>query len=226
MKKIEDVCFIIQARLNSKRMPNKMILPFGGSTLLDIVISKLVNSKLIPNENVYVALYDDELKNIASKYPVNIFHRSDASVSETKEPRVVSEWSYKLKHKWFITVNACAPLLSVDTINEFVSSFLNSNSKSMFAVHRTKNFYWDSSGTLITKYPGSLDTKLVDVTFEAAHCLYAGNKEDLSNNIYLGDFTPNYPELYDVHPSETIDIDEEWQFKAAEVLYNNIEKLK
>jgi len=226
MKNIKDVCFIIQARLNSKRILNKMILPFGGSTLLDIAIKKLVDSTLIPNENIYIALYDDELKDIARKYPVNIFNRSDMSVSETKEPRVVSEWSHMLPHKWFITTNACTPLLSVNTINDFTSCFLKSDSKSMFAVHNTKNFYWNSDGELITRYPGSLDTKLVDTTFEAAHCLYAGDKSDLSNNIYLGDFTFNYPELYEVHPSETIDIDEAWQFKMANVLYNNIDKLK
>ena len=39
MKNIKDVCFIIQARLNSERVPNKMIRNFNDSTLVDIAMS-------------------------------------------------------------------------------------------------------------------------------------------------------------------------------------------
>ena len=168
-----------------------------------------------------MSLYDEELISVGKKYPVNIFKRSKESVSESKEPKVVSEWGWKLPHKWFITINACTPLLTEKTIINFTKHFLKSSNKSLFAVHKKNNFYWDNKGNMITKYPGSLDSKLVNNIFEAAHCLYAGCKNDLSNNIYLGDFTFNYPELYIVHEKETFDIDEPWQFPVVEILYNN-----
>ena len=123
MKNVNDISFMIQARLDSKRLPGKMLLPFGGSNLFEIAIQKLVDCKSIPNKNIYLSLYDQELKDIASKYPVNIFHRSENSVSESKEPRVVSEWGHKLLHKWFVTINACAPLLKVETIESFVKYY-------------------------------------------------------------------------------------------------------
>ena len=212
-KNIKDICFIIQARLDSKRLPGKMLKPFADSNLFEITINKLLDSDLIPNDNIYLSLYDDELIDIGKKYPVNIFHRTKESVSETKEPRVVSQWSWKLPHKYFVTINACTPLLKVETINSFVRHYLKSKNESLFAVHNIKNFYWNMDGHLITKYPGSLDTKLVDSVYEAAHCLYAGSKEKLSNNIYLGDFTKNNPELWEVNENETFDIDYEWQFR-------------
>ena len=224
MKNVNDISFMIQARLDSKRLPGKMLLPFGGSNLFEIAIQKLVDCKSIPNKNIYLALYDQELKDIASKYPVNIFHRSEDSVGESKEPRVVSEWGYELPHKWFVTVNACAPLLKVETIESFVEYYLKSEHKSLFSVHSNNNFFWDSKGNMITKYPGSLDSKLVDITYSGAHVLYAGSKEDLSNNVYLGDFTTNYPELYSVPEKETFDIDEKWHFDMTEILYNNKNK--
>lgn len=198
-----------------------MLKPFAGSNLFEIAIEKLVNCSFIPNENIYLSLYDKQLIEIGKNYPVNIFKRSKKSVSEAKDPRTVSEWGWKLPHKYFVTINACTPLLTETTITNFVKHYLKSSSKSLFAVHKKKNFYWDSKGNMITKYPGSLDSKLVNDTFEAAHCLYAGCKNDLSNNVYLGDFTPNYPELYEVHEKETFDIDEPWQFSVAEILYNN-----
>ena len=52
MKNINDVCVIIQARLSSERIPNKMIIPFGDSSLFEIICRKIVKSKVIPKENI------------------------------------------------------------------------------------------------------------------------------------------------------------------------------
>ena len=38
MKKLDDICFIVQARLNSQRVPQKMIKPFAGSNLFELII--------------------------------------------------------------------------------------------------------------------------------------------------------------------------------------------
>ena len=61
-KDISQIAFLVQARLSSQRCPRKMIRPFADTTLLDINIQKLVESKFIPNENIYVSVYEDELK--------------------------------------------------------------------------------------------------------------------------------------------------------------------
>ena len=42
MKSINDICFIVQARLNSERIPQKMTKPFCGSILTDLVLQKLL----------------------------------------------------------------------------------------------------------------------------------------------------------------------------------------
>ena len=59
MKKIEDILFIVQARLNSQRVPKKMIRDFGGTTeqsnLFTIAIDKVLNSDIIPRDNFYVS---------------------------------------------------------------------------------------------------------------------------------------------------------------------------
>ena len=47
MKSMNDVCFIIQARLNSTRVPRKMIEPFSDTTLMDLGIQKVLDSKII-----------------------------------------------------------------------------------------------------------------------------------------------------------------------------------
>ena len=44
MKNIEDIVVILLARLNSQRIPKKMIKPFAGTTLIDIAIEKIHKS--------------------------------------------------------------------------------------------------------------------------------------------------------------------------------------
>ena len=62
MKKIEQVAFIVQARLGSQRVPQKMIRPFAGTTLLDIMLDKLSNkSTIIPNKNIFLSVHEEEL---------------------------------------------------------------------------------------------------------------------------------------------------------------------
>ena len=81
MKSIDDICFIIQTRLGSKRAPNKSILPFADSTLFNIAIEKVLESNIISNKNVYVSVYEQELLDIAKEYDVNIYERNDELIS-------------------------------------------------------------------------------------------------------------------------------------------------
>ena len=79
MKNISDICFIVQARLNSERVPQKMIKPFVGTTLTDLVLQKLITS-MIPNNQIYLSAHEQELINIGNKYPINIWKRSYMTV--------------------------------------------------------------------------------------------------------------------------------------------------
>ena len=100
MKKIEDVCFIIQARLSSKRLPRKAVLPFAGSTLMDIAVQKILKSKVIPKENIYMSAYEPELIDIANKYGLNIYHRSEKSANDDGNlGTIIYEWYNKLPYK-------------------------------------------------------------------------------------------------------------------------------
>ena len=41
MKNLNNICFIIQARTQSTRVPNKMLKPFANSNLFEIAINKV-----------------------------------------------------------------------------------------------------------------------------------------------------------------------------------------
>lgn len=227
-KNIKDVCVIIQARTQSTRVPNKMLRSFDDSNLFEIAIQKVLNSKIIPKDNFYLSIMDDELIEIAKKYNINYFIRSEESTQEPVTLPKVFEWHDQLPFKYYTIVNACNPLLKTETIDNFVSQFINSDSKGQFGVFEKKTFLFNNDGEMLNKFYGddkylaTLETKFVETCYEAAHSLYAGTMEDISNEIYMGSFKKkNDPQFFVMDEIECFDVDWPWQFDLAENMFKN-----
>ena len=228
MKNIKDIIFIIQARTQSTRVPNKMLRPFAHSNLFEIAIENVLQSSIIPKDNFYLSIMDDELIDIAKKHNVNYFVRSEESTQEPVTLQKALEWHNKLPFKHFVIINACNPLLKVETIDNFVKQFLEVDSNGLFGVFEKKTFLFDSEGKMLNrffgedKYLATLETKFVETCYEAAHSLYAGSTEDINNGIYMGSFKqPGNPNFFIMDEIECFDIDWPWQFEVAEKLYLN-----
>ena len=231
MKKINEICVIIQARLSSQRCPNKMIRPFAGDTLTGIILNKLRKSKVIPIENIFLSVHEPELVKIGNENGINIFHRShESSIWDGGEGTHITEmyeWWNKLPYKYVVFINACAPMLTIETIDQFVSSYLSSDSDGMFAVIEKKNYFWNKAGELIVPWPEGepcMNTKAVEVTKEAAHCLYAGRMSKIGDGIWMGDFNNGEIELVPMPEEEAFDVDYEWEFELYEKLYTTMVK--
>ncbi len=226
MKQIEDIAFIVQARLKSERVPNKMIRPFGGSNLFGIILDKLLQSDLIPSENIIASVHEEELFFEANtKRNIRTFNRSIESANSENDIKKIYEWHDKLPYKYCILISGCNPLLSVRSIDAFVDKFIKQEEENLFAVIEKKNYYWDKKGDLITPWPGDLDimnTKFVEPTYEAAHCLYASRMDLIKNNKFMVDIQKENLILYSIPELEAFDIDYEWQFKLGEKLYEEV----
>ena len=73
------------------------------------------------------------------------------------------------------------------------------------------------------KYLSTLETKLTETCYEAAHSLYAGTIEDIKKGIYMGSFKKQGdPNFFVMDEIECFDIDWPWQFEVAEILYNKL----
>ena len=223
MKYIDNIAVIVQARLGSQRCHNKMIRPFADSTLTDIALEKLVASKVIPESNIYLSAHEAELISIGKKHKVNIFERSKKSANSEGTPMAdMYEWWDKIPFEYAVLVNACAPLLSVKTINDFVLKYSNTNSDGLFGVIEKKNYFWDESRKFLTPLTEAvMNTKTAQKTYEAAHCLYAGRLDKIGDGVWMGNFNkPGDIELFPIKEKEAFDIDHEWQFSACEAVYN------
>ena len=223
MKNINDILFICQARLESERVPRKMVRPFCGTTLIDILIEKLKKSSIIPFKNVYLSVHDQELIDIANKHNINFYKRSKESALAENSIPLIYEWHDKLPYKYIVLLSACNPLLSIETIDNFTNSYLNSDKGGMFGVISKKQYFWDENSKMISNWPSHqkiMNTKTMNITYEAAHCLYASRMDIIKDGYWMDDKLPPEPKLFVIdNELETFDIDYEWQFKLGEKLY-------
>ena len=220
-KKVEDICVLVQARMGSQRVPGKMLRPFAETTLTDILFDKLTQSTILPKSNIYFSAYEDELKEVGAKHNINIFHRSKDSAFAETDMKLIYEWHDKLPFKYVVLISACNPLLTIETIDGFLKSFIESDKEGAFAVFEKKTYYWDQQGKPITDWKNAsiMNTKLVDPIYEAAHCLYASRLDIIEKGYWMDTNYPPQPELYVMKELEAFDIDYEWQFQLGEQLY-------
>ena len=222
MKEIKDVVVLVQARMGSQRTPRKMLKHVHGTNLFEICLKKLKHLKSVDQSQVYVSVYEQELKDVANKVGINVFDRSEASANSEGTPMTeMYEWWDKLPFKYCILVNGCAPFLEIETIDNFVEAYCKTDSDGMFGVIEKKNYFWNDKQEFLTPLTEAvMNTKTVPVIYEAANCLYAGRLDKIGQGVLMGDFnTPSDIELFSMLESECFDIDYPWQFELFEKMY-------
>lgn len=234
--KLAKTAFIVQARLNSERVPKKMIKPFVDTNLFELILTKLLKSKIIPKDQIYTSVHETELKNISKKLGIKIFDRSKDSANNDNSLKTIYEWHDKLSYysshsgkklpcKYVVLISGCNPLLTINTIDDFVKQFLIQQEENLFAVTEKKQYYWNKKGALITPWPKDqtiMNTKAVEPTYEAAHVLYASKLDMIKDNRFMGEFEKEGGiKLFTMPEIEAFDIDHKWQFTVAETLYKN-----
>lgn len=224
MKSIENIVFILQARLSSERLPKKMLRPFADTNLMQICIDKVKRSNMIPISQFYLAVNEPALIELGQQNDVNVFERTERSMRSEGSPiGELYEWWCRLPFSYAVLISACAPLLKVQTIDRFVTEYLTNESDGLFSVVRRKNYYFSETGEVINgKFVNNsvMNTKNVTPLLEAAHCLYAGRMDRIGEGIWMGTFDrTGDPPLFSIPEEEAYDIDYKSDFLIAEQLY-------
>lgn len=172
----------IPGRLNSERLPNKLILPLtdNGNTLWNIACDKL-NS--LPYDYVKVALCNDkELVDIAEKYHNIKVIKRDLATSQAEGP--MSYIFKDLKEVEDVThwmfLNPCLALLKKNTIKDALDIFEQRPCPFLTSVKKYQNWMFDIKGDCLTGIDyNRLTTKEITDKFEAAHAFHIFEKEFL-----------------------------------------------
>jgi len=117
-----DWIIIIEARLNSQRLPRKVLYNFNGIKSLELMIFRL--SKLIPSNNIVIATtespIDDELISFTKSINVHSFRGSENNVFDR-----VLKAANKYNVGKIISLTADCPLIDYRIIQEMCFKFDN-----------------------------------------------------------------------------------------------------
>lgn len=194
----------IPARINSERLPNKIILPFGESCLFDIACKKLSN---LPNDiNKYVLIYDEILIKIAKQYKnINIIQRDQQTVIAETPLNFIFKDMESVTDTHLMFLNPCLAFLSSKTILDSIKYFNTSDADYGTSVKKFQNWLMTQDGIMINDINyKELTTKKITPLLQTAHCFHIFDKKQFFIDGYMlkDGFLP-----IPVSERETIDVD-------------------
>ena len=69
--------------------------------------------------------------------------------------RNVYSWVYDLNDEFFMMINPCNPLLSIDSIERAIERFNDADVHSLFSVVKRRNYFFDNDSNILSLYEGS-----------------------------------------------------------------------
>ena len=195
---------IIQARMNSTRLPGKVLLDLNGETMLSRVVRRVKRTSML-NEIVVATsdnAADDVIENECEKLNVPVFRGNESDVLDRY-------YQASLFHKAEVVVRITSdcPLIEPTIIDKVIAAFLNSSNVDY------------ASNTLVRTYPRGLDTEVFTASALASasrEAIKPYHRAHVTPYIYEN---PNFFKLLSVTSSSdyscyrwTVDTAEDFQF--------------
>lgn len=126
----------------------------------------------------------------------------------------------------YLQSHSTNPLLRSETISDAVKTFIRQSKKydSLFSVTRFQTRLWDKHSKPINHDPDILlQTQDLPPVFEENSCIYIFTADKLhKRKNRIGE----NPMMYEIDPYEALDIDEENDFKIADLILKNRKKME
>ncbi len=210
------------ARLTSERCPKKMTKNFCGTSLTDIFLKKMKKLQK-KGVNVFFGGYDKIFKKKCEKYGIPFVQRTKKSSNSEKASEIYNFLNNQ-KFDYLLQVNACMPLLKVETILSFLKE-CKKIKKPSFGVYEVNNYFMSNLNRPynFNSKIKTINTKYVEKAKEFAHCFYFFKKEYFKKNGWYWNWNKvNYITM--PKSIETFDIDTKEDFEIAKLLYKKFNR--
>jgi len=220
MKKIG---VFIPGRLQSERLPNKLILPLGDTNLWDIACKKL--NSLPDKYNKYALCYDKELVEIAQKYEnLTVILRDEDTALVDGPLEYIFKDLKEVEDTHLMFLNPCLAFLEKETILKSLETFDSLDEDYCEGNYATsvkvyKNWLFNNENRCLTDINYErLTTKEIPDYYEAAHCFHIFNKDNFFKD---GQMLKDNHSLIEVPNKEVIDIDTKEDYEFAKWKWEN-----
>ena len=212
---------LVPMRHTSARVPGKNYRLFGGKPLFHHILSNLLKCKEIDK----VVIDTDSatiMQDVERSFPsVDVIERPEALRGEMVPMNDILLQDVKqYQADFYFQTHSTNPLLRSTTISRALRKLLDHYPEydSLFSVTRLQTRLWDEHGQPINHDPSVLlRTQDLPPVYEENSCMYIFTGKTLeARHNRIGE----RPMMFELKPEEAWDIDEESDFRIAEILYN------
>lgn len=219
MPRQTDIAVMIAVRSGSKRVPRKNIKTFSNSSLLEIKVKQAMRLNKI--STVVVTSDDDEMLDIAKDLGAFPMKRDPYYASDSVPMGdVYVHLASSIKNKDILWTPVTSPLIKDETVQACIDSYIELEQyDSVITTTSINEYLWLGNEAINydpKNHPRSQDLPDVYALNFAANIL--PRELMIKNKNILGDnFFPYF--LDDI---ESVDVDTEFDFMIAEMLYNKM----
>ncbi len=222
---IKDITFVIAVRKGSKRVKNKNIKNFANTSLLEIKLKQI--KRLFKKPNILLSSNCSKSIQIAKRFTKNIDKRPDYFCTDKIPMKKVYKYlASHVKTQYICYLHVTSPLLRDKTLFKTINiknKVLKKNNKydSITTVTKVQEYLWYKNKAInydSSNHPRSQSLPKFNALNFAINIIE--KKKMLNEGRIVG--KKFYPIMLE-YP-ENIDVDEQWQFQVAELLYLKFKK--
>ncbi len=214
----KNIVCIIQARVGSTRLPNKIFFDLRGKPVLGRVIERLQKSKLI--DKIVITSPDSPANDVIEKYIKDNF--SGVGVSRAPEKDVLNQY-YQAAKKFgadvIVRITSDCPLIIPEVVDKVIQSFLDRNNDYVSNVLGKRT------------YPRGLDTEVF--SFKALERIWNEGKEK-DDREHVTIYLRKNPEKFSASNVEgekdysgyRLTLDEQKDYELIKTIYEKLDENK
>lgn len=213
---------LVPIKLNSERLKNKNILPFGdGQPLVKHIQSTLLQVKNIDERYIYCS--DEVITNYLVDGVKFLKRNKYLDDSSTPFNDVLSSFAQNVDADYYVLTHATAPFIKPESIYNAVSMVKSGAYDSAIGVHRLYDFLWKDGEPLNYSLRDIPRTQDLPPIYAETCGLYIYSKQLILNeNRRVG----NNPYFVELTKIESIDINDQEDFLIAKAVYTQLLKRK
>ena len=220
---MRKITAVVPVRKGSMRVKNKNLKPFADTNLLELKIKQLKQVKLV--DDIVVSSDCEKMLSIAREHGVKTHERdSYYASSEASNSEFFANLAHSIDAEYIMYSPVTCPMVSLETYHDCIQTFKqNEEIDNLVTVTQIKHHMWLAGRPLnyeIAKSPNSQDLPNISaITYGI--CIIS--KEDMIRYRNVVTENPTFKVLDEI---ESIDIDTEFDFMVAEMVYKKIRGIK
>lgn len=214
---------LVPMRHHSERVPQKNFRDFAGRPLFHYILDTL--QRCSPIDEIVVNTDSPTIKEGLGEHfsSVRIIDRPERlRAGTTPMNDVLLHDVDEVEADFYLQTHSTNPLLQPGTVTEAIETFLDRYPEydSLFSVTEVQTRLWDELARAVNHNPSILlRTQDLPPLYEENSCLYLFAEDTLvERHNRIG----NRPYLFEIDKREAVDIDEEIDFRIAELMHQEL----